>query len=852
MRARLLQLMMAFVVAGALAWPAGATAAVSTTTAPSMGGTAAVGDTLTCGSVDASDWTSDDNGAPTLYDYQWFYASDETPGDEIYDSLGATGSVSDRYVIQPADVGQQIVCEQQDTDGGSSGDGSVANSPPSPATPAVVVGTGPSETGQLAVDGSAEVGGTLSCDDSALTWTPADGSGDSVTTNVNWQYVGGGAPAGSPSNTDTYQPVAADVGKTLECVETATDADTGGADSATSAPSEPVAPDAAVTVTEYSPTVSGDIGETVAGVSISATLDRSDASGAETVVASGTATSASDGGWSLSLAPETGTVADGFGASGDELSLSYGSGTAPAGTILPADATLTNGGNVIFESGSSINGAGTLVSSDDTGDCSTLNYIVDGTSESTISDAAACQYSPAKVLTDNDHVQAAVTSAETVDDAGDLGTVTAIDDVGLLGVPATDGAPTCTADLVYGSVVCTGLDSASFSVGTGGAKTSLSTSADGDGSYTGYATLSGLTAGQTVTLTEAGDSRALPALHVGTLRVDEGLQTTSGPADVAFANGGSCQPYKLVGGGLCPSSGTMTTALGTDEFDDLSGGETVVDVPTLNNLTPAADAAMPDGVWTASADIVSADSGPSDSNAADLAAVAGVKLGIVPSGSGTATATLQMTPSSNDDGPYESASLTSALTPGRYWADFVLTDSHGDTLAYADQFAEAPGGGTGPTGATGPTGETGTTGSTGATGSAGVTGRTGPTGGAGVTGATGSPGQQGSQGPQGVPGKNGTSELVHCTTTITKKKSKSTSKTVCKVTNLIAGATTVSIDIERGRRLFASVKRRIRGSRAVLVLRDLREVKPGRYSLLLHTTTGGKSSTLRIGMYIGG
>ena len=587
--------------------PAATFAAVSTSAAPTLTGSAAAGDTLTCGAVPPSDWMSTDGGTPALYDYQWFYTTDETAGDEIYDALGTTGAPGATYTIQVADIGKKIVCQQLDEDGGS-GDSTTANSPASNATTTVVAGAPPASTGAVTVDAAAEVGASLSCDDSALTWTPSGPAGDSVNTTIKWQYVGGAAPAGTPTDAATYTPVAGDVGKNLECVETASDVDTGGLASITSPPTGGVAPQPSVTITEYSPTVSGSIGESVAGVAVSAALEREDAAGSEVVVAHANAATDTNGAWTLTLSPTSGSVPDALGAGGDELVISYAGGSAAAGTALPALDTFQQGGDVPFDTSSSISAAGTLVASGSVPDCSTLTYVVDGTSHPTSADAEGCGYAPGPALTDNNHVQAAQTELEAVNASGDVAEVTAIDDVGLLGVPSGGGAPTCTADYVSGTVSCGPLNGGKFLVTAGSTTTQLTTVAQADGTFQGTATLSGLAAGGTIKLTESGDSRTLTALHLATLRVDEGLQG-QGPAGVAFARGGVCAPYKEVGSSLCPASGVMPSDLGSTEFDDLSGGMTEVNIPSLDDLIPASDGSMPSGDWSAYADIVGAPSG---------------------------------------------------------------------------------------------------------------------------------------------------------------------------------------------------------------------------------------------------
>jgi hypothetical protein len=814
---------------------ASATASTNTSHAPTVSGTPSVGDTLTCSQLPANDWTSDDGGTPTLYDYEWFYAHDESPGDQIWDALGDTGELSNTYAVQAADVGQQIVCEQIEND--LNGDGTDAASLPSNATAAVVAGAAPTSVGTLLVDGAAEVGGALTCDDSNVTWSAADND-DWVDTSMSWEYRGGGVVSGTPNDEGTYAPVAGDVGKQLVCVETGTDGLTGGSRSITSAATAVVTAEPAVTITEYSPAVSGNIGAAAAGVAVTAYLERVGLDGNEDVVAAGTASTGSNGAWSTTLTATTGSTPDAFGASGDELVITYAAGTAPSGIVLPAAETLLQNENVPFETGSTINAGGTEIASDDVADCFTLTYAVDaGARNSTTADAQGCQYEPGVAVTDNDHVQAVETEAETVDGAGDVATVTAIDDVGLLGVPAEDGIPTCTADYVYGVVTCDGLNAGPFTVTSGGASKSLVTASDGDGSYSGQATLSGLTSGATVTLKESGETRTLTLLHLGTLRVDEGDQSSGAhPADVSLPDGGSCTPYKLVDGNLCPQSGTMPDALGTAEFDDLSGGETVVDAPSLSDLIPSSASEIPSGGWSAYADL---NAGADATQSLAIPSVSSVLFTLVPHGSGTAIVSEPMTASSDDDGPFESLNVTQTLTPGLYWAGFLLTDSHGDTIAYTEPFALAANGAgsTGSAGPAGPTGQTGPAGPAGTAGAAGAAGSAGPTG---PTGTAGTAGPAGSAGPRGGTGPAGKNATVTCKA--------SGKKVACTVKYSGASSAKIRWRLVRGSRVVSSGTSRVRDGRDSLALgAHTARLKPGRYTLIVT----GAGSTHRVRVVIG-
>ena len=78
-----------------------------------------------------------------------------------------------------------------------------------------------------------------------------------------------------------------------------------------------------VHLTQFSPTVSGNIEHHTAGVSVKVTLQRASASGTPVTVASGSATTASDGSWSVSL----GTHA--VGDDRDVITVDYSGAGAP-------------------------------------------------------------------------------------------------------------------------------------------------------------------------------------------------------------------------------------------------------------------------------------------------------------------------------------------------------------------------------------------------------------------------------------------------------------------------------------------------------------------------------------------
>jgi hypothetical protein len=208
--------------------PAVANAAVSTTTAPTISGAAVAGGTITCNTVPASSWSSNDGGTPTPTDFKFFYSTDTTT------PISETFSATNTYQLTTTDIGHKIVCKQTDTDEGT-GDFTTSDSPASAATATVVAGNPPTHSGSPTVTGAAQVGQTLFCDDSGVTWTPAQPNGDFVNQAVSWKYNGSSSPISGATNF-SYTLGAADIGKQLVCSETGTDGATGGQATVSSSP----------------------------------------------------------------------------------------------------------------------------------------------------------------------------------------------------------------------------------------------------------------------------------------------------------------------------------------------------------------------------------------------------------------------------------------------------------------------------------------------------------------------------------------------------------------------------------------------------------------------------------------
>lgn len=672
------------------------------------------------------------------------------------------------------------------------------------------------------IEGALEVGSILKCNPGVWTGTnPGDNVGP---TDYSWFYSTDlTTPIHDGVSDNTYVPVAADLGKQLVCVETEEDFTDFTTATANSAPSTAVTPEPSVTITRFSPTVSGDIGEALAGVTVTLALKRPTGQGSGTVqVAAGTATTNSSGSWSATLAPVNPTTgpANAFGASSDALITHY---APPMGstTVVPLDFSYVEGtlggGQVQFQGlNSSISTNGLGVTTSIVGpDCSSISVILDGgvPNETAGAPGTPCMFVPGAALTDQSHVQVSYAGTLT-DTTGAVANLMAIDDVGLLGT-GPNGQPSCTADLVFTTVTCSNLNAGTFAISrNGGAEVPLTTVeiSPGSGLFTGKAQVPGLAAGDTITLDGTGGTattRHLTTLHVNTISV-----ALDAVGDVLS---GTCQPNKAItSGGLCASGGTMSGGLGgTEEFDDLSGGSTLVNVPSLSNMVPSTDALTPGGTWPAFADLVGA-----GTTSQVLSAVQSVNLSIAPRGSTTPAYNQNMTPGSDSVSPYETGNV-GPLASGPYTASWLLTDSHSDTVAYTTTFVQQAGSAAGTPGTQGPQG---------------------------APGAPGSQGPTGQAGPVGPAGKNGNSSLVKCGTQPRKKTRQGTlkpGKTVCTIHIITRTIATVSVRISRHQTTYAAGSTVAHAGLATVTLRDRRELKSGRYRITIATASNGRVSLAR-------
>ena len=470
-----------------------------------------------------------------------------------------------------------------------------------------------------------------------------------------------------------------------------------------------------VHLTQFSPTVSGNIEQHTAGVSVKVTLLRASASGAPVTVATGSTTTAGDGSWSVPL----GTHA--VGDDRDVITVDYSGAGAP--TPSHEQILTGNGGNPFTESG----WTGWVAL--DNGSLVTNTQTLQGFPPPTITlepcfqtgveafsvGGVAGSESPTDFCnTSSDAATAPLTAKVT---PGQAVIVSTVDDRAFtpptdpnpnltgalvtLTVPAGEpdsassffnpflaipqgGFPTCTGDLEAGTATCTGLVPGESYTLTDGAR-SASGTADGTGTVSVPLAVKG---GDTVALSNG--SRTLTTLHVAHLRAAiKGNQTV--------LSGGRCQPGEYYGppvttppsnasagsisggialtGEICPMNGNAaglpsSTIAQTDEF---SGGQTMTEVPLIVSTSPL-DAANVSGSFTARAR--AGFPGPNNTTIPNNARIA---LRITRSGQ-----TVFSAPNANTKGGVK----VNGLRPGTYTAIWTLIDANRDTRTLVTQFIE--------------------------------------------------------------------------------------------------------------------------------------------------------------------
>ena len=212
------------------------------TGAPTISGTAQVGETLT---ADTSGISDADGLADATFAYQW-----------LADGTGTAGATGDAYILTTSEMGKIIKVRVSFTDDAGNEE-TLTSTATGTVSPAVQPQTANSSaTGVPTVTGTAQVGETLSVDTSGI--ADADGL-TNVSYSYQWVANDGGTDADISSETDaTYTLVAADVGDTIKVKVTFTD-DAGNEEALTSGATDAVAAaDPPAMPTGLSPSVSHD------------------------------------------------------------------------------------------------------------------------------------------------------------------------------------------------------------------------------------------------------------------------------------------------------------------------------------------------------------------------------------------------------------------------------------------------------------------------------------------------------------------------------------------------------------------------------------------------------------------
>jgi hypothetical protein len=157
---------------------------------PTVWGTLTVGETALCG---GATWTWGSEPAPT-FTYRW-----------LREGLPIAGADAETYVVQTADAGEYLECEETATKGGEHKSAVSAGS--------LARSTEPEDTASPSASGTPAVGKTLTCANGAWVGGP--------TPMLTVQWLRGGAPIPGATG-GSYQVQGADAGEDLACEVTAT------------------------------------------------------------------------------------------------------------------------------------------------------------------------------------------------------------------------------------------------------------------------------------------------------------------------------------------------------------------------------------------------------------------------------------------------------------------------------------------------------------------------------------------------------------------------------------------------------------------------------------------------------
>ena len=468
-----------------------------------------------------------------------------------------------------------------------------------------------------------------------------------------------------------------------------------------SSPASSSAPPATVRMTQFSPVISGNIGTPRRGVHVTAVLAR-----AGFPVAGGVTRTGSRGSWRVSLQALGSAGVHAVGDDRDEILIAYGSHGPKPDLIETGD-----GGNPFtatgwtgwfdLDTGFEVGTRGVAL-----GPCSQTGVlglrVGSALTEPPIeqceteTDAAVLRTShigPGTSLTmsseDNRAVWAENPAGALVKltvSLGEPGSVPAIGNPNVLFEPS--GFPTCIADLEAQAVTCDGLVPGTrykLTRRRGHLARRASAGADGTIAFGGLA----IRGGDALTLTNSA-RRPLTTLHVAHLRVDIiGHQTViaSGecePGDYygarvrrPAASASVDQPGAGGSGVTCPPFGDATglSTASIEQTDDLSGGQTRTEVPDIQVMAPISGETLY-GPFIAFAQI-----GVPVPTGGAVPARGTVALTVTRAGARRPALRLR------NVAVAQGVALP-GLTPGVYFAQWVLTDSGGDTRTIRTRFVE--------------------------------------------------------------------------------------------------------------------------------------------------------------------
>jgi hypothetical protein len=478
-----------------------------------------------------------------------------------------------------------------------------------------------------------------------------------------------------------------------------------------------------VNLRQFNPVITGNVDRlSGGGIGVRVSLLRAGLGGGHVIVARASTTTAADGSWKVSLAPHA------VGDDRDEIDIDYSGPGAPT----PAHQVILtgNGGNPFTEAGWTgwfAMDAGSAVSNAAGGatlafapcfQAGTLSFSLDGpTSTASPNDACNTQTDVATQTIPTVHRGDTLTWTSNDNRAfdapgspspnlfgglvsltvpvGEPGSVSAISSA--LTTFGPGGFPSCTADLEFLGVLCTGLVPGETYTLTDRRQR---TEAIADATGTALALLP-IRRGDSVALSNG--SRTLTTLHIARLKV-------SILGDESFIFGGSCQAGDYFGeplskapvttaagmptdptaasnggvaltGQICPPSGHaagLPTAV-VLQTDDLSGGQTETEVPDIQDTSPVVGETVY-GHFTALAE-----SGLALPGNQILPTDVATRISLKISTSGGANVL------TIGDVDTTRGVFVPALTPGNYGATWTLTDLNGDTRVEGTRFIEARG-----------------------------------------------------------------------------------------------------------------------------------------------------------------